>query len=193
MKSHSQASIARALGLSPASVTKCKAMGMPTDTVENAFAWRQANITPTAHRLLAKRSTIRPTLPAQPPRAVAYATDDEVEVMADLVNGALARGSQDVAATRIGRLRELLSQSAPGAEPRLTLRVWLVLLVYMLHEDAEIRHAPDIEALLTPSEFGARVCKAWSWPANFVIYSACDFDNHSIIGWPDGEGDDDPE
>lgn len=38
----SQAAIGRALGLSPASMTKLKGQGMPVDSVESALAWRQA-------------------------------------------------------------------------------------------------------------------------------------------------------
>ncbi len=54
-KPPSQNAIGRALGLSSASMTKCKAMGMPTDSVESARAWRQANIKATAHAMLPKR------------------------------------------------------------------------------------------------------------------------------------------
>lgn len=38
----SQAGIGRALGLSPAAVTKLKKLGMPVDSVEAAQAWREA-------------------------------------------------------------------------------------------------------------------------------------------------------
>lgn len=38
----SQAAIGRALGLSPAAVTKLKGQGMPVDSVEAAQAWREA-------------------------------------------------------------------------------------------------------------------------------------------------------
>lgn len=38
----SQAAIGRALGLSPAAITKLKAKGMPVDSVESAQAWRVA-------------------------------------------------------------------------------------------------------------------------------------------------------
>jgi hypothetical protein len=38
----SQAALGRALGLSPASVTKLKGQGMPVDSVEAAQAWREA-------------------------------------------------------------------------------------------------------------------------------------------------------
>lgn len=38
----SQAALGRALGLSPAAITKLKGQGMPVDTVESAQAWREA-------------------------------------------------------------------------------------------------------------------------------------------------------
>lgn len=47
MKQQSQAAIGRALGLSPASVSKLKGMGMPINSVEAAHAWRRDNIKPT--------------------------------------------------------------------------------------------------------------------------------------------------
>lgn len=71
-KGPSQAAIGRALGLSPASVTKCKALGMPTDSVESARAWRQANIRPTAHAMMAKHTT-KQAPPPQPSGAMPHA------------------------------------------------------------------------------------------------------------------------
>lgn len=49
MKKQSQAAIGRELGLSPASMSKLKGMGMPTASVEAARAWRQDNIKQTMH------------------------------------------------------------------------------------------------------------------------------------------------
>jgi hypothetical protein len=49
MKQQSQAAIGRALGLSPASMSKLKGMGMPINSVESARAWRQCNIRPSVH------------------------------------------------------------------------------------------------------------------------------------------------
>ena len=66
----SQAAIGRALGLSPASMTKGKAMGMPTDSVESVRAWRKANIKPTAHAMMARR---RPAPPPQLSGALPHA------------------------------------------------------------------------------------------------------------------------
>jgi hypothetical protein len=46
----SQAAIGRALGLSPASMTKYKQMGMPVDSVEAASTWRLRHVKITAHK-----------------------------------------------------------------------------------------------------------------------------------------------
>ena len=59
----SQAAIGRALGLSPASVSKCKGMGMPVHSVEAARAWREHNIAPTVHKL-----SMRDAMTRQRPR-----------------------------------------------------------------------------------------------------------------------------
>ena len=115
-------------------------------------------------------------------------SDADVEAVSDLVNGALTRGDQDLAAARIVQLRELLPHAAPDASPRLAVRVWLALLDYMTHEEAEIRNAPDMGALLTPGECGALFTRS-PWAAHTVIFEACDFDGNSIFGWPDGEGE----
>lgn len=45
-KQLSQAALARALGLSPAAITKFKARGMPIDSVEAAQAWRAKHLRP---------------------------------------------------------------------------------------------------------------------------------------------------
>jgi len=49
MKKESQAAIGRALGLSPASMTKLKRQGMPVDSAHSAKVWRDNNIRLTVH------------------------------------------------------------------------------------------------------------------------------------------------
>ena len=67
MKKRSQAAIGRELGLSPASMSKLKGMGMPTDSVEAARIWRQCNIKPSVHtsalRSMAKQTPSKPMPP----------------------------------------------------------------------------------------------------------------------------------
>nr|WP_326530562.1 hypothetical protein [Rhodoferax sp.] len=53
----SQAAIGRALGISPASMTKCKGMGMPVHSLEAARTWREHNIAPTMHKLSMQDAT----------------------------------------------------------------------------------------------------------------------------------------
>ena len=89
--SPSQAEIGRALGLSPASMSKCKAMGMPTDSVQAVRAWRNANIKPTAHKMMTKR-TPRPAPPPQPSGAIPHAL-----ALLDIAAAALEAG-QSIAA-----------------------------------------------------------------------------------------------
>lgn len=59
----SQAAIGRALGLSPAAMTKLKGQGMPVDSVEAAQAWREAR------QNLAARKALPPAAPPVPPAA----------------------------------------------------------------------------------------------------------------------------
>ena len=192
-----QKELATLLGISPAMVSRLAKRGMPTDTLERAERWRRRHLEP--GRVKGNRQTPSQTTvpaaatPARAPKPPDYVPDADVEAVADLAHGALARGNQDTAAARIAQLRGLLAQTAPGASPRLTVRVWLALLAYTLHEEAEIRNAPDMGAYVTPGECGAMIggCSMeWPWPGSLVIFEACDFDGHSIHGWPDDEGED---
>lgn len=193
-----QKELATLLDISPAMVSRLVKRGMPTDTLERAERWRRRHLEP--GRVKGTRyepgkqvePARKPERPACPSRPVAYVPDADVEAVADLVNGALTRGNPDATAARLAQLRELLPHTAPDARPRLTLRVWLALLVYVTHEDSAVRNAPDMGALLTPGECGARFCPAYPWAAHTVIFDACDFDGNSIFGWPDGEGDEAP-
>jgi hypothetical protein len=72
-------------------MTKCKAMGMPVHSVEAAQAWRQANIKPTAHAMLPKR-TARPAPALQPSGAIPHAL-----ALLDIAAAALEAG-QSIAA-----------------------------------------------------------------------------------------------
>jgi hypothetical protein len=59
-KPPSQNAIGRALGLSSASMTKCKKMGMPVHSVDAARTWRENNIAPTAHQYLKRNPAHQP-------------------------------------------------------------------------------------------------------------------------------------
>lgn len=189
-----QKELAVLLDISPAMVSRLAKRGMPTDSLERAERWRRRHLEP--GRVKGRRfepgriAEPTPVKPASPPQPVPQLSDADVEAVADLVNGALTRGDDDLAAARLLQLRELLPDTAPGASPRLPVRVWLSLLSYMLHAEAAIRNAPDMAELLTPEEVGTRFFPPGNaWPGHVVVFEACDFERYSVNGWPD----DDPE
>lgn len=83
----SQAAIGRALGLSPASMTKYKRMGMPVDSVEAAHAWRMQNIKMTAHSMGAKFHAPRKAAPIATADPVARASELMSRAAADVEAG----------------------------------------------------------------------------------------------------------
>ena len=194
-----QKELANLLGVSPAMVSRHAKRGMPTDTLERAQRWRKRHLEP--GRVKGARYTPNhdpaperlPNLPSLP-EVLPCVLEVEMEAAGDLIDAALARGNQYGAAIRTWQLRGLLRQATelhdlrPQATadvtPRLSLRVWLALLGYWLHEDAEIRHAPNMGELLTPGELGARVGDGGT-PAHLVLFDACDFDDVAINGWPE--------
>jgi hypothetical protein len=101
MKKQSQAAIGRSLGLSPASMTKLKAMGMPVDTVEKAAEWREKNIrmsVSSPHAQIRNSCRVTPV----PSAAVKTACD-----WMNIAAAALA-GGQSIAAM-VPRLRHFLA------------------------------------------------------------------------------------
>ena len=187
-----QKELATLLDISPAMVSRLAKRGMPTDTLERAERWRRRHLEPGRVKgaRIDQPARPKPERPA-PPRPAAYVSDAQIEAAGDLADGALRRGDQFAADGRIVQLRELLSHASPDASPRLTLRVWLALLDYVLHPEAEIRNAPDLGALMTPAELEAQF-KGSPWPPGLAIFWARDLDRYSINGWPDDEGDDAP-
>lgn len=183
-----QKDLAALLGISASMVTRLVRRGMPTDTVERAEKWRRRHLETARMKGNRMEQTQRPRAglvrPSRKPKTPAFVTDSVIEEMGDLVNGALQRGDHDRVAALTLELRELLRVAAPMARPRLHLRVWLALLVYMLHEGAAVRSAPDLGALLTPGEFGALAFPDAPWADSEVIYEAADHDKVSINGWP---------
>lgn len=92
----SQAAIGRALGLSPASMTKCKRMGMPVHSVDAARTWRAINIAPTMHGHI-KRQAAAPT--PSPSQALPHAL-----ALLDIAAAALASGQSIDALVPVLRL-----------------------------------------------------------------------------------------
>ena len=84
MNQPSQAAIGRALGLSPASMTKLKGQGMPVHSVEAARTWRAINIAPTMHGHIKRQAASVTPSPSQAlPHALA---------LLDIAAAALASG-----------------------------------------------------------------------------------------------------
>lgn len=183
-----QKELAKLLDISTAMVSRHAKRGMPTDTLERAEKWRKRHLEPgrvKGARFTPNLSPPTPEKPAGQPRLASCVSLADVEALGDLLDGALVRGNQDTAAIRITQLRGLLRQIQDTVKLRLSLRVWLALVDYMLHEEAEVRRAADVGTLLTPSEFGARACREFPWPVNFVLYDVCDWDDHAIYGYPE--------
>lgn len=180
-----QKELANLLGVSPAIVSRHAKQGMPTDTLERAQRWRKRHLEPgrvKGNRYTPNHDPAPEHLPSLP-EALPCVLEVEMEAAGDLIDAALARCNQYGAAIRTWQLRGLLRQATGDVTPRLSLQVWLALLGYCLHEDAEIRHAPNMGELLTPGEFGARVGDCW--PAHVVLFDACDFGDDALHGWPE--------
>ena len=141
-----QKEIAALLGVSPAMVSRHAKKGMPTDSLERAEKWRRRHLEPGRIKGVrfesSSTSKPAPARTAAPARAAPRVSIADVENASDLVDGALARGNQDAANAKIIQLRGLLRQLPDDASPRQTLRVWLALIEYMVHEEAEIKTAP---------------------------------------------------
>lgn len=187
-----QNELASLLDLSTASISKLVARGMPTDTVGAASAWRRQNLQPSmikGGRFDSTRATTRPPVqPARPPEAMTYyLADADIEAAGDALDGALRRGDKDRVAALSLKLRELLPDAAPGASPRLSVRVWLALLDYLLCPQAAIRTAPDMAAILSPEEVGTKFFPTeWPWSAGLVLFECADHDGYATRGWPKG-------
>jgi hypothetical protein len=196
-----QKELAILLDISPAMVSRLAKKGMPTDDLERAQRWRKRHLEPGRVKGM-RAGTVKPQPPAPPkpanpppPPPVLGATVADMEAVGDLIDGALNRGNQDAAAFRIMQLRTMFRQSTDAIQEEgthLTVRVWVALLDYTLHQAAAIRHAPDMAAYLTAGECGERIPpEGGAWAAHTVIWECCDLDDNAINGWPDGEGDSD--
>ena len=190
-----QKQLAKLLGVSTSIVSRHAKRGMPTDTIERAEKWRKRHLEP--GRIKGTRFTFTPNPAPTPAKRVSQPDAEFPVVMAnleevgDLIDSALTRGNQDTAAIRITQLRSLLREIQNVGSMRLSLRVWVALVDYMLHEEAEIRHATDVWTLLTPGEFGARACPNFPWPVQCVLYDTCDWDDNAIHGYPECHNDED--
>lgn len=185
--------LAELLGISGSMVSKLAKRGMPVDSLERAQRWRKRHLEP--GRVKGMRydpdEKTRPPAPARPAVAAKFgggpgvATLDAVRAVAAAVSSALAEGKQDQAATMFAPLRDLLRTLPGDALPRMPLRVWLALVKYSLHEDAEVRNSPDVCDVLNPEEFAQRVKNDGVKMGPVWLDFACDWSGYSVNGWPE--------
>lgn len=209
-----QKELAMLLDISPAMVSRLAKRGMPTDSQERAERWRKRHLEPGrvkgSRSGTVKAALSKPANPTGPAPCVAVAGVEDagawldavlvpailstcdLETTGRLIDDALAQGNAYAAAVRTHQLREQLRAVNAGLDdPRLSVRVWLSLITYMLHEDSDVQDAPDMGELLTPGEAGQRLCPENPWPADVVLFEACDFDDNALNGFPGGDGSDD--
>ena len=112
----SQAAIGRALGLSPASMTKLKKQGMPVDSVESAAEWRRRHLN-IAQRNAVPEFVVRAAPPRPPPPDDSAKWDDDTNESRDE-----ARRRREIAEADLAELKlqqqtgELVPAAAVRAE-----------------------------------------------------------------------------
>lgn len=139
----SQNALARALGLSAASVTKSKAMGMPVDSVEAAARWRNQNL----------RQDLR-TRPS--PKLPVTSTRQEVEALALLALSALELGEFALIAPRLQAAMRALS-AQDQEEVGLPVEVWDALTNHV----ATAIPGCDVQPVTLDDAHAARMGSFW--------------------------------
>lgn len=140
----SQNALARALGLSAASVTKHKKMGMPVDSVEAATQWRNQNL---RHDL---RKRPAPNLPAT-------STRQEVEALALLALNALQLGEFALIAPRMRAAMRALP-AHDREQVGLPVEVWDALTN---HVGTAITSGGDLQSVALDDAQAARMGAFW--------------------------------
>lgn len=207
-----QRELAALLDISPAMVSRLVKKGMPSDTLERAERWRRRHLEPSRIKGTridtVKASASRPASLASTAQAVPQPGDLEREqqikaaVLAGPVSLAIVelwshatRQAQSsggaTAGEMLAELRTLLRRLKPDDTPRMALGVWLALTDYSMCPEAELRKATDLDTLLDPNGFAARVnpdCPDWGhfWLEDM----ACDWGGYAVNGWPAGWGND---
>ena len=202
-----QKALAVLLSISPAMVSRLVKKGMPTDTLERAEKWRRRHLEPS--RIKGTRIDTVKAAPGKPSSLASQAQSDThpsdmtqdrikaaalagpvslaiVELWSTTTRHAQASGA-DTAGQLLSELRALLRRLLPGDYPRMALGVWLALTDYSMCPDCELRQATDLDTLLEPNDFSARVnldCPDWG---NVWLYDmACDWEGYAVHGWPVG-------
>ena len=171
IKPLTQAIIASALGVDKALVSRYRARGMPTNSVEAALAWKQANI----------RMRVGPTwVPEERAMAIGAGVEADDEVVCGKVNG-----------PRMHALRRALRAMGYDEQLELTRRVWLELIRYYLHPETEV-HTGRPSDRLTVDALARLIRPDYPMPEMWW-YAACDEDDVAIHGWPKDDSGEDPE
>ncbi|MDO8283883.1 MAG: hypothetical protein Q7T69_02640 [Rhodoferax sp.] len=190
-----QKELAKLLGISPAMVSKLKKMNMPIDSLEKAQRWRRRHLEPGR----VKGVRFDPTQPAEQINATPAATAkpkasvENVESAALALDASLMENDAAWAKLMVQQFRQLLRQLSDDAEPRLSLRVWLALVDWIIPPDLPVCRATNTTELLTPREFGLRwhyQLPPWPLLSHHTFNHACDWDDISINGWPDDPEED---
>ena len=191
--------LARLLGVSASIVSRHAKAGMPTDTIERAQKWRKRHLEPA--RVKGARSNASPSPSTQPPNPAAAASPqktragdsaqpsiESIEALARMANTALTNAPASSAAAIVAELRVALrGLTSFDVNLHMSMRVWLALVSWWMHPEAEERQTTDLEPVLTPNEFCARVSAPGLGRIGVVwLDVACDWDGYSITGWPVG-------
>lgn len=182
--------LARLLGVSASIVSRHAKNGMPTDSLERAQKWRKKHL----ESARVKGARFDPNAhPAHGPATAAPLAKTRalsggvalVETLARATSATLANAPASHAAEMVAELRALLRSLPPDARPRMSMRVWLVLVDYFLHPEADQRQSSDLTPVFTPDEFCARVSPHCTARIGVVwLDAACDWDGYSVTGWP---------
>lgn len=194
-----QKDLAKLLGISPAMVSRLAKRSMPTDSLERAERWRRRHLEPA--RVKGARfdpmQAITPITPKSAPVAIAVFTPsvDDVEEAGVELDNTLRKNDPAWAQVMVQNFRDLLRQLPDDAEPRLSLRVWLAMVDWIIPPGLAVCHAPDKDELLNPVQFGLR----WHHPnpafpllGHHTLSHACDWGDISLNGWPQYPDDDEP-
>jgi len=137
----------------------------------------------------APQATPAPRAQATPTREAALLA--EVEALAASACDVIRSGDVIEREGTIMLLRDLLRRLPWNARPRMPLAVWVDLVDWRLAENLAVRRAPDVDSLLTPDEFAARVKPELGGAGHMFLYEACDREGYAIYGLPPcPEGDD---
>lgn len=174
--------LAKLLDISPAMVSRLSKQGMPVDTLERAQRWRKRHLEPGR----VKGSRFDPNAASCEIKAEAPTVSLLLVARQAITTNAALANAADAdfdAVELLEPIRVMLRQLPANAAPRMSLRVWLALVDWVLSEKSTLRHATDLESLLDPHEFAARVAtlpdgREW-------LTLACDREEFSVFGLPE--------